>query len=39
MEKAEASGSRGGKKQDVDTLLSRLHLHEDEMDDFIWEEE
>jgi hypothetical protein len=37
--KDEASGSGVGKGEDVDALLGGLHLHEDEIDDFIWEEE
>lgn len=38
-EKGEASSSWGGKREDVEELLERLHLHEEEVEDFVWEEE
>ncbi|KAK1684139.1 hypothetical protein QYE76_044987 [Lolium multiflorum] len=34
-----SKGGRGKEDEDVDSLLRRLALHEDEGDDFVWEEE
>uniref|UniRef100_A0ACD5WYL8 Uncharacterized protein n=1 Tax=Avena sativa TaxID=4498 RepID=A0ACD5WYL8_AVESA len=31
--------ARGKEEEDVDSLLQRLALHEDDGDDFVWEEE
>ncbi|KAK1652507.1 hypothetical protein QYE76_070312 [Lolium multiflorum] len=38
-DEGESSGSSGRKKEEVEDLLGRLHLHEDEIEDFVWEEE
>jgi hypothetical protein len=39
MDHADASGSGKGKGGQVGDFLEKLNLHEDEQDDFIWEEE
>jgi hypothetical protein len=40
MEKGTSSkGGRGKNEEDVDELLKRLDLHEDDGDDFVWEED
>jgi hypothetical protein len=40
MEKGGSSrGGKGKEEEDVDALLRRLQLREDDGDDFVWEEE
>jgi hypothetical protein len=38
VEKAESRRTKEGKKEGVDELLGRLHLHYDEVEDFVWED-
>ncbi|KAK1670376.1 hypothetical protein QYE76_058535 [Lolium multiflorum] len=38
-DEGESSVSSGEKKEEVEELLGRLHLQEDEIEDFVWEEE
>jgi hypothetical protein len=38
-EKGEPSNLKEGGKSDVEELLGRLNLHEEEADEFVWEEE
>ncbi|KAK1628838.1 hypothetical protein QYE76_003153 [Lolium multiflorum] len=38
-DKAEASKGKGKKEENVDDLLGRLHLEDDEVEDFVWEDE
>jgi hypothetical protein len=38
-DEGEPSGASTEKKEEVEDLLGRLHLHEDEIEDFVWEEE
>jgi hypothetical protein len=38
-EKAESSRSTTGGKEDVDDLLGRLNLHEEDEEGFVWEDE
>jgi hypothetical protein len=38
-EKTESSGSKVGGKEDVDDLLGRLNLHEEDEEGFVWEDE